>query len=118
MKLTATSGVVVMDRRAQPRYPLELEVDLNPAGAGPDSTLRGRTRNVSSTGVYLVRESEAPPEGSRVEVALWLPVGNEQQPIWGEGSVVRIDRRDDLQVGLAVRFDRIDFAADDTETFT
>lgn len=108
------------ERPAQHRYPLQVSVDLLPLEDSGDSALHGQTRDVSINGFYLTAGPEFLEEGSSVELALWLPVGADGQEtgIRGQGRVVRVDRGADEQVGVAVKFDRIEFASAEVETFT
>ena len=108
------------ERRAQHRYPLQLSVDLLPLDDPADSALHGQTHDVSINGFYLIGGPQLLEEGSSVELALWLPVGAEGQEtgIRGQGRVVRVDRGVNEQIGVAVKFDRIEFTSGDVETFT
>lgn len=107
------------ERRTRQRYPMQLRVDVRPAGNGA-SAYEGETSDISASGLYLRGGPESLTEGSTVEVALWLPVGEDGKcrGVRGQGHVVRVDRRADKQIGVAVKFDRVDFSPEELDSFT
>lgn len=70
-----------------------------------------RTRDISSTGVYL-EMAESPQPGSRLEFLLTLPT---EITLTGPvqirclGKVVRVDRGLDRRVGVAATIERYEF---------
>lgn len=101
-----------MERRAQHRYPMELAVELYSTGGHANLLYRGHTRDVSSNGFYVAGVPHLLQEGSRVQVMVWLPAGDgrRQAGLRGLGRVIRVEREDNDQVGMAVRFDRVELA--------
>ncbi len=83
------------DRRTVRRYDLSLPIEVRavlPVQAGP---LRGRTRDVSTAGVYFIIDQEFTP-GSELEFALTLPAEITHGTdvfIHARGKVVRSEKK-------------------------
>lgn len=101
------------ERRAQARYPVQLRVELRSPENELASPHQGQTQDISSSGFYLLGAPESLHEGSRVQVSLWLPEGlaEEQAGLRGLGRVVRLERRENEALGVAVKFERVELAS-------
>jgi PilZ domain len=86
-----------MDARKKGRYPLTLIVKFSWTGElGRQEVGEGRTRDISSIGVYIFAP-RLPPSGALVELEVALPhVPDAVRDIqvYAKGRVVRVDRED------------------------
>lgn len=86
-----------IDRRAYPRLPLALEVELYEDGK-PMRVVR--TEDLSSGGTRLILDgTEAPPPGTRIRVRVVGFLGDGDQPPIVDATVVRHSGD-----GVAIRF--------------
>ena len=108
------------ERRTRQRYPMQLRVDVRPAGERSQDSYAGETSDISASGFYLSGGPDSLAEGNTVEVDVWLPLGEDGacRGVRGQGRIVRIDRGDQKQIGVAVKFDRIDFSPEELDSFT
>ena len=101
-----------MERRRQPRDPVQLPVKIRPKddlhADRPEHA--GLTRDLTSSGIFLYTDSAMEP-GAKLELVLMLP------PSLGLGvggwtlcqaSVVRVEPTDGRGVGVAATLDRIE----------
>lgn len=121
MKRESQSGATATaERRAQHRYPLQLRVELRPAREDKDAAHTAETSDISATGLYLEGDTALLREGSRVELSVHLPTGADGAGVdlRGVGRIVRVVHQPGQPTGVAVRFDQIEFLADELESFT
>jgi PilZ domain len=94
------------ERRAQKRVPAEVPVSLRPAGGGPPTA--GRTRDLSSNGIFLYADSHLEP-GSELEMVLILPAEltqGERRWVCCQAVVVRVEnggQTDGVGVAATIR---------------
>lgn len=94
------------------RYDLSLPVRLRVKGGTGSFWREGRTRDLSSRGVYL-RAEEVIPVGSQVEMYVTLPELMEGSTVFVHafGIVLRVEQGDHLPqdlVGVAARIEQYD----------
>lgn len=99
-----SSGEIIVDRRDLPRWPIEVDVECNFAGA----IVAGVTLNLTVDGMYVQTETPVPAD-TEVEVRLGL----EGLPpkTHARGRVVRQHKRKQDVSGFAVEFDQVEPAA-------
>jgi hypothetical protein len=97
------------DSRAKRRFPLELPVRVQTEKTGVEE---GITGNVSSGGVYI-RTNRALKLGTEVEFDITLPAeaifGTSDVQIHCRGRVVRVERKDDTETGVACEIETYHF---------
>ena len=94
------------ERRSTQRTPVSVPVKLRHEG----SEHSGLTRDLSSTGIFLYSESGMKP-GSKLELVIMFPPGlGVGAGGWTlcEASVVRVEKSDGKQLGIAATFDRVE----------
>lgn len=115
-------NVAVADRRSRQRFPLQWPARLRSVDGGPTAgiALEGETLDISAAGFYLRTDAGSLQEGGLVEVDFRIPGGSESRRVdlHGLGRIVRVDRQQGGQTGIAVAFDRIEFWPDDLDSFT
>jgi c-di-GMP-binding flagellar brake protein YcgR len=104
---------IMTERRIARRYDLSLPVIIRvPADRAPD-TQKGKTRDVSTRGVYFVLDQDV-EAGSELDITLTLPAeitrGSEVF-VRAQGKVVRVEKRSedgDTRMGVAAVIERYD----------
>ena len=97
------SQTALKDRRKGVRYQLDWPTRMMVAGSGVSSFEEAATlRDVSSRGAFVYLQN-APPLGSKIFVAIKLPVEKETWMMYS-ARVVRVEQREN-EVGVAVGFD-------------
>ena len=87
------------ENRRDERYPITVEVEVMIPGFWKKRKRIMRTRDMSSSGVFLERGAQpCPPVGTALEVRISGPVGGEESPVV-RARVVRV-----TQDGMAVVF--------------
>lgn len=100
------------ERRTARRYELSLPVVVRAPAQQRDDSRNGKTRDISTRGVYFTIEENLAP-GSEVDFMLTLPAeitrGTEVF-IRAHGKVVRIDKQDDgsSRLGVAAVIEKYD----------
>src|SRR5215469_14597400 len=101
------------ERRTARRYDLSLPVNVRVPVSREPKQQSGRTRDISTRGVYFVMQNDVAP-GTELDFTLTLPAeitrGSEVF-VRAHGRVVRVDRRsdDDLEsTGVAAVIERYD----------
>lgn len=108
---------VMAERRNSTRYPLRLPVVFSPAEGGGQNYVGGFTRDVSTTGVYVVvsEENDSPPLYSTISLRVMLPPLERHAhglQLETEGYVIRVN--DQLeQIGFAASADLARYDDDD-----
>jgi hypothetical protein len=105
-KTTSASISESDDRRSRHRTPVRVPVKVRHEG----SEHQGFTRDLSSSGIFLYSESEM-KAGSKLELVIMLPPGlGFGSGGWTlcEASVVRIEKSDGKDMGIAATLDRIE----------
>ena len=100
-----TEKPISADRRCGQRTPVRVPVKVRHEG----SEHEGLTRDLSSSGIFLYSEPGMKP-GSKLELVIMLPPGlGFGSGGWTlcEASVVRLEKSDDKQIGIAATFDRV-----------
>ena len=93
------------ERRAKQRTPVRVPVKVR----CEDTEHEGLTRDLSSTGIFLYSEPGLKP-GSKLELVIMLPPGlGFGSGGWTlcEASVVRVEKADGQEMGVAATFDRV-----------
>ncbi len=96
------------ERRRRPRYQIRQPITLELPHDSTPTVLHRTTENVSLLGV-LVTTDEAIPENTRVDLTLTLATRRPPpQPLRlpNAGNVVRVERRPDGSVSIAIECDR------------
>jgi hypothetical protein len=95
------------NRRAATRFAVQAPITIWDVGGRPE--MSGVTRDVSSAGIFFVTESW-PRRIRPFQFMLILPNCQGSVPggipVYCEGKVVRTDKRDSHEVGVAVRIER------------
>ncbi len=105
-----------MERRTNPRLKLALSCSLRRA-SGNKKKIIGTTANISRTGALIrclgVNGNDRPREGDLLIIDVALPENSSTTPrcFHGRASVVRATVSDAGELFLAVRFDKLRFAA-------
>lgn len=86
------------EKRSARRHPLSVPVVFE--------TGKGRTRDMSATGIYFETESEV--ELGPIQFAVTLDTSGDHELLQCEGQVIRIDERPAWR-GVAARIDRLEF---------
>jgi c-di-GMP-binding flagellar brake protein YcgR len=112
---------LMTDRRAARRYDLSLPVIIRLPVEKELSARNGKTRDISTRGVYFTLEEEL-NSGSELDITLTLPAevtrGSEVF-IRAMGKVVRVDRRPDngsTRVGVAAVIERYEIIRNESRT--
>jgi hypothetical protein len=107
------------ERRAARRYDLSLPVIIRVPVEKTDSARNGRTRDISTRGVYFTLEQDL-ESGTELDITLTLPAeitrGTEVF-VRAQGRVIRVDRRHDdssKHVGVAAVIERYDIIRGET----
>ncbi len=102
------------ERRSARRYDLSLPIIVRvPAERAMDSSQQGKTRDISTRGLYFVIDQDL-QAGSELDITLTLPAeithGTEVF-VRALGKVIRVEQRledDDLRMGVAAVIQRYD----------
>ncbi len=103
-------------RRSSTRFPLELPTRVRWVEDKQTRTLHTQTKNMSSSGLYLLAESQNQP-GARIEFEVQLPAGivkGARVVLRGKGHLVRRDELEGNRVGLAAVIDQYQFFPEDS----
>lgn len=103
---TTSKSDISDERRSTQRTPVSVPVKLRHEG----NEHAGLTRDLSSTGIFLYSESGMKP-GSKLELVIMFPPGlGVGAGGWTlcEASVVRVEKSDGKQLGIAATFDRVE----------
>ncbi len=95
-------------RRSSLRFPLELPTRVRWVEDNQTRTLHTQTRNMSSSGLYLLAESQNQP-GARIEFEIKLPaeiVEGAGVVLRGKGHLVRREELENRRVGFAAVIDQ------------
>ena len=95
-------------RRSSLRFPLELSTQVRWVEDKQTRTLHTHTKNMSSSGLYLLAETQNQP-GTRIEFEVLLPaeiIEGAGVVLRGKGHLVRCDDLEDQRVGLAAVIDQ------------
>ena len=101
------------ERRTSQRFDLSLPVIVRASTARVAETQRGKTRNVSTRGLYFVIDQDL-EAGSELDITLTLPAevtGGSEVFVRATGKVVRVERRmedGDSRMGVAAVIERYD----------
>lgn len=101
------------DRRALRRFSLDLPIHIRRLN-GDMSDATGRTRDVSSRGVYMLVSSEL-KAGDPIEFVMTLPSEitlADPVRVRCQGRILRVDR-DDQELGAAVAIEHYDFVSEE-----
>lgn len=101
------------EKRSTRRFSLDLPISVKFLDNGP-SELAGRTRDVSSRGVFMYLDTEIAP-GAPIEFVMTLPPEitlSEAIRVRCTGRVLRIDKHAQEQ-GVAVAIDKYDFVGEE-----
>ena len=112
-------GGSMTERRAARRYDLSLPVIIRLPIEKTENTRNGRTRDISTRGVYFTLEQEL-ESGTELDITLTLPAeitrGTEVF-VRAQGRVIRVDRRHDgssKRIGVAAVIERYDIIRGET----
>jgi hypothetical protein len=101
------------ERRTARRYDLSLPVIIRVPVEKNDSARNGRTRDISTRGVYFTLDQDL-DSGTELDITLTLPSEITQGSevfVRAHGHVVRVDKRTDdglVHVGVAAVIERYD----------
>jgi hypothetical protein len=101
------------ERRAIRRFALDLPVSVKRLG-NAEHDASGRTRDVSSRGIYMLVSSEM-AAGSPIEFIMTLPSEitlTDPVRVHCSGRIVRVERNEH-EHGVAVAIDRYDFVGEE-----
>jgi c-di-GMP-binding flagellar brake protein YcgR len=97
------------ERRKKPRFQIRQPISLELRHNSMTKVLRGTTENISLTGV-LVATDKGIPENTRLDLTLELAPPSTPPPhrlrLPNSGKIVRVDRRPDGTVSIAIQCDR------------
>jgi hypothetical protein len=91
--MEALSQKIEIERRANIRYPVELAVRYHTLGTKHPVNGTGRTRDISSSGLFISSQNRINP-GARIEVSIQWPSqldGGIRLQLVAAGKVVRCD---------------------------
>jgi hypothetical protein len=101
------------ERRTARRYELSLPVVIRTPAARQAESRNGRTRDISTRGVYFTLDEDLAP-GSELDFMLTLPAeithGTEVF-VRAHGKVVRVDKKDEqgnVRIGVAAVIEKYD----------
>jgi len=100
------------DRRTLRRFSLDLPIHIKRLN-GDTADATGRTRDVSSRGVYMLVSSEL-KAGAPIEFVMTLPSEitlADPVRVHCQGRILRVDH-DDRELGAAVAIDHYDFVGE------
>ncbi len=103
-------------RRSSLRFPLELSARVRWVEDNQTRTLDTQTKNMSSSGLYLLAEPQDQP-GARIEFEVQLPAGIVKGAgvvLRGKGHLVRRDELEGNRVGLAAVIDQYQIFSEDS----
>ena len=106
-------GGAVTERRSARRYDLSLPVVIRVPVEKEPSSRSGKTRDISTHGVYFLVDSELAP-GAELDLTMTLPAevtGGTEVFIRATGKVVRVERKPETnndRVGVAAVIERYD----------
>jgi len=109
------------ERRAARRYDLSLPVIIRVPMARESEARNGRTRDISTRGVYFTLDQDLSP-GSELDITLTLPAEITQGTevfVRAQGKVVRVERKGEdgnLNVGVAAVIERYDIIRGEAAT--
>lgn len=101
------------ERRTARRYDLSLPVSIRAAAPGMAETQKGKTRDISTRGLYFVVDEDL-RDGSALDIMLTLPremTNGEEVLVKASGKVVRVEERLEdgtLRRGVAAIIERYD----------
>lgn len=101
------------ERRVARRYDVSVPVRVRHAGKVPNGAPSGRTRDISTSGLYFTLPQQL-QEGSRIELTLTLPAvitGGNEVVVELVGRVVRVEEGlggDRQSVGIAAHIEKYD----------
>ena len=110
---------VMTERRTARRYDLTLPVSIRFAADSVVSRQEGKTRDISTRGLYFVVPKEL-EEGSELEIMLTLPADVTHGTdvfVRAQGKIVRLERRleeGESRLGVAAVIERYDIMRGDT----
>jgi len=105
------------ERRRAQRFPLDLPLNVKWGKEGEEVEEAGEVRDISATGVYFQLNRSISPE-SKLEFYVRLKVEGAAEGgvlLHCVGSVMRVESKDQEQVGVAARIDRYRFVRPGTE---
>jgi len=103
---------LMSERRNARRYDLSLPILIR-ASQGTAETQKGKTRDISTRGLYFVIDQDL-RDGSELDIMLTLPsemTNGEEVLVKASGKVVRVEERledGSLRRGVAAMIDRYD----------
>lgn len=97
-------------KRASDRFNAEMPVEIN--------GVKGLTRNISATGVYLETKAGKTAPGTAISLTIEVTMGGEKLQLVCDGEVVRVDPKRDGSFGIAARLSNSFFANADEYTDT
>jgi len=106
-------GGSMTERRAARRYDLSLPVIVRVPIEKTESARNGRTRDISTRGVYFTLEQDL-ESGTELDITLTLPseiTRGTEVFVRAQGRVIRVDRRHDdgsKNIGVAAVIERYD----------
>jgi c-di-GMP-binding flagellar brake protein YcgR len=86
---------LMSERRTARRYDLSLPILIRPAAQGFAETQKGKTRDISTRGLYFVIDQDL-RDGSDLDIMLTLPsemTNGEDVLVKASGKVVRVEER-------------------------
>jgi hypothetical protein len=86
---------LMSERRNARRYDLSLPILIRAAAQGPAEMQRGKTRDISTRGLYFVIDQDL-RDGSGLDIMLTLPsemTNGEEVLVKASGKVVRVEER-------------------------
>jgi len=104
---------VMSERRVARRYDLSLPVMVRIPAPGSAGTQSGRTRDISTKGLYFVIDQDV-RAGSNLDIMLTLPkemTNGEEVLVKASGRIVRVESRmedGNERLGVAAVIDRYD----------
>lgn len=99
------------EQRNTRRFQLKLPVAVNSTNGGE---IDAQTKDVSARGVFFYVDS-AMEEGSQIEFTLTLPPDitlTEAIKVHCVGKVVRVDKKDGSEIGIAAAIEQYDFVGE------
>jgi hypothetical protein len=113
LQLSPEGAAGMTERRTARRYDLSLPVNVRVPVSREPKPQTGRTRDISTRGVYFIMQNEVAP-GTELDFTLTLPAeithGNDVF-VRAHGRVVRVDKRSDEtheSTGVAAVIERYD----------
>ena len=113
MRLRKGPGGTVTERRTARRYDLSLPVVIRVPAEKDSLSRSGKTRDISTHGVYFLLESELTP-GAELDLTMTLPAevtGGTEVFIRATGKVVRVEKgpeKNSDRLGVAAVIERYD----------